>query len=179
MIIEIENGLRLESINSSFAHQLIKAINNNREHLSPFLPWVPGMQSEKDAAAYISNCESLEAEGKEVSFVIFFNEVLVGRIGLHHLDQANRKAAIGYWLIKEAEGKGIILKSCKALITYGFQKLQLQRIEITASVQNYRSCAIPEKLLFKREGVLRSNLLINDHFHDLAMYSMLKDEWSS
>ncbi len=176
-MIIIENNLRLEPINKAFSKALIQAINKNREHLSPFLPWVPNMQTEIDSENYIANCEMLSALGKEVSFVILLNEELVGRIGLHHLDQANRKASIGYWLTKNAERKGIILKSCKKLITYGFEKLQLQRIEINAAVENIRSQAIPQKLHFRKEGILRSAELINNQFHDMAVYSILKDEW--
>lgn len=177
-MIEIENNLRLEPINKTFSKALIQAINNNREHLSPFMPWVPNMQTEIDSENYIASCEMLSALGKEVSFVILLNEELVGRIGIHHLDHANRKASIGYWLTKNAVGKGIILKSCKKLISYGFEELQLQRIEITAAVENSRSQAIPEKLRFKKEGILRSAELINNKFHDLVMFSILKDEWN-
>lgn len=176
-MIEIENNLRLEPINKTFSKALIQAINNNREHLSPFLPWVPNMQTEIDSENYIANCELLSSSGKEVSFVILLNEELVGRIGLHHLDQTNRKASIGYWLTKNAEGKGIILKSCIKLISYGFEKLQLQRIEITAAVENTRSQAIPQKLHFKKEGILRQAELVDDQFLDLVVYSILKDEW--
>jgi ribosomal-protein-serine acetyltransferase len=176
-MIEIENNLRLEPINKAFSKALIQAINNNREHLSPFMPWVPNMQTEIDSENYITNCELLSSLGKEVSFVILLNEELVGRIGLHHLDQANKKASIGYWLTKNAEGKGIILKSCKKLISYGFEKLQLQRIEIKAAVENSRSQQIPQKLHFKKEGILRQAELINNKFHDLILFSMLKDEW--
>ena len=176
-MIEVENNLRLELINKTFSKALIQAINNNREHLSPFLPWVPKMQTEIDSENYIANCEMLSAFGKEVSFVILFNEELVGRIGLHHLDNDNKKASIGYWLTKNAEGKGIILKSCIKLISYGFEKLQLKRIEITAAVENTRSQAIPQKLHFKKEGILRSAELINNRFHDLVMFSILKEEW--
>jgi ribosomal-protein-serine acetyltransferase len=177
-MIEVENNLRLEPIDKRFSKALIQAISNNRDHLSPFLPWVPNMQTEIDSQNYIANCEMLSALGKEVSFVILLNEELVGRIGLHHLDQANRKASIGYWLTKNAEGNGIILKSCRKLIPYGFEKLHLQRIEITAAVENSRSQAIPEKLHFKKEGILRSAELINNRYHDLVVYSILKDEWS-
>jgi ribosomal-protein-serine acetyltransferase len=176
-MIEIENNLRLEPINKAFSKALIQAINNNREHLSPFMPWVPNMQTEIDSENYITNCELLSSLGKEVSFVILLNEELVGRIGLHHLDKDNKMGSIGYWLTKNAEGKGIILKSCKKLISYGFEKLQLQRIEIKAAVENSRSQQIPQKLHFKKEGILRQAELINNKFHDLILFSMLKDEW--
>jgi ribosomal-protein-serine acetyltransferase len=119
----------------------------------------------------------LYQQGKEVSFVIMSGEVLMGRIGLHYINSQNKSAAIGYWLTKKAEGNGIIVRSCKALIRYGFHELGLHRIEIKAAVSNIRSQAIPQKLNFVKEGILREAELVNDTFLDLILYSMLEREW--
>jgi ribosomal-protein-serine acetyltransferase len=109
--------------------------------------------------------------------VILQNDVTVGRIGLHHLNRDNKNASIGYWLTKNTEGKGIITRSCKVLITYGFEELELHRIEIKAAVNNVKSQAIPQKLNFTKEGTLRESELVNGVFLDLVLYSMLQDEW--
>ena len=177
MIIAIDENLRLELTAEKHARGLFDAVNANREHLSQFLPWVDNMQSEADFNNYIKNCESLYQQGKEVSFVIILGEVLVGRIGLHHLNSQNKNVAIGYWLTKNAEGKGIISRSCKALINYGFGELGLHRIEIRAAVDNVRSQAIPERFNFTKEGILRQAELVNNRFLDLVLYSMISDEW--
>ena len=177
MTIAIDENLRLELTAEKHAQGLYDAVDVNREHLSQFLPWVDNMQSVDDFNNYIKNCESLYQQGKEVSFVIILNEVVVGRIGLHHLNSQNKNAAIGYWLTKNAEGKRIITRSCKALINYGFRELCLHRIEIKAAVENVRSQAIPEKLNFTKEGILRQAELVNNKFLDLVLYSMISDEW--
>lgn len=177
MILTINDGLRLELTAVKHANGLYEAVDNNRRHLSEFLPWVGQMKSVGDFYNYIKDCESLYQQGKEVSFVIISDEVAVGRIGLHHLDQLNRIGAIGYWLTEDAVGKGIITQSCIKLISYGFEELNLNRIEIKAATGNLRSQTIPEKLNFKKEGILRQAGLVNDEFLDLNLYVMLKEEW--
>ena len=177
MTIHIDKEIKLELTSESHAEGLFEALSHNRTHLSGFLPWVDNMQSVDDFQSYIKNCQTLYQQGKEVSFVILANEVVVGRIGLHHINDQNKCAAIGYWLTKNAEGNGIITKSCKALIHYGFHDLGLQRIEIKAAVENLRSRAIPEKLHFKKEGILRQAEWVNNKFLDLVLYSIIRTEW--
>lgn len=177
MTITIDEQVKLELITEKHVDALYNAIDANRGHLSEFLPWVGNMRSVGDFQIYIKNCESLYRQGKEVSFAILFNEVPVGRIGLHHINSQNKNASIGYWLTKGAEGRGIVSKSCKAIITYGFRELGLHRIEIKAAVDNSRSQAVPKKLGFTQEGALREAEWVNDKFLDLVVYSLLSKEW--
>ncbi|MES2780386.1 MAG: GNAT family protein [Bacteroidota bacterium] len=177
MTININDTIRLERINPKHASDIFVAVDTNRTHLSQFLPWVGNMQSVADFSNYISRCEELYKQQLEVSFVIMQGEDLVGRIGLHYMNQQNKQASIGYWLTKDAEGKGIITQSCRALISYGFAELGLHRIEIKAAVKNVKSQAIPEKLNFKKEGILRAAEWVNNTFLDLYLYSMLAHEW--
>lgn len=179
MILKIDNNLRLELTAAQHAGGLFEAVDKNREHLSPFLPWVGNMKSVSDFHDYIKNCEQLYQGKKEVSFVIISDEDVVGRIGLHYINFQNKNASIGYWLTKDVEGQGIITKSCKEVITYAFQELGLHRIEIKAAVKNLRSQAIPQKLNFKKEGILREAELVNGAYLDLVLYSMLADKWKA
>ena len=179
MRITIDEKVRLELTAEKYAEALFEAVDSNRKHLARFLPWVGNMQSVDDFHNYIKNCEMLYQQGREMSFAILSDENVVGRIGLHYINAQNKSAAIGYWLTKEAEGKGIIVRSCKALITYGFRELGLHRIEIKAAVENVRSQAIPVKLNFVREGVLREAEMVNNKFLDLILYSMLNREWKA
>jgi ribosomal-protein-serine acetyltransferase len=178
MTITINENLRLELTAEKHAVALYDAVDKNREHLSRFLPWVGNMQSVKDFHQYIKSCELLYQQQKEVSFVIISNENTVGRIGLHYINTVNKNAAIGYWLTKDAEGHGIITKSCEALINYGFQEIGLHRIEIKAAVENVRSRAIAEKFHFTKEAILRQAECVNNQFLDIVLYSILKNEWS-
>ena len=177
MTIDINENVKLELTSAKHANGLFEAVNNNREHLSEFLPWVSYMRSVSDFEEYIHNCELLHQQKKEVSFVIRNEYEIVGRIGLNHINIQNKNAAIGYWLIKEAEGKGIITRSCEKLIRLGFTEMDLHRIEIKAAVSNLKSQAIPKRLHFKKDGILREAELVNGQFLDLVLYSLLREEW--
>ena len=74
------------------------------------------------------------------------------------------------------QGKGIVTKAVKRVMKIGFEDLSLNRLEIKAAVQNIRSRAIPERLGFRLEGILRQAEVVQDAFYDQALYSFLKDE---
>jgi len=177
MSIQISDTIHIEETAPQHAHALYHAVHTNRAHLSAFLPWVDYMNSLESMENYISHCQNLRQSGKEKSFVIFSNRILVGRIGLHYIQAENKSATIGYWLIKNMEGNGIITQCCAKIIDLGFQEILLNRIEIKAAMKNIRSQAIPEKLGFFREGILRQAELVNGQFLDLYLYSLLANEW--
>ncbi len=177
MTININEKVNLELTAEKHTEGLFVAVNQNREHLSEFLPWVHNMQSVDDLRNYIENCELLYRKKQEVSFVIMLEEIPVGRIGLHYINSQNKNASIGYWLTKEAEGNGVVINSCKELVTYGFRELGLHRIEVKAATGNLKSQAIPEKLGFTKEGILRQAEFVNHNFLDIVVYSMLDNEW--
>jgi ribosomal-protein-serine acetyltransferase len=93
------------------------------------------------------------------------------------LDWDNRSTEIGYWLGASFQSKGLVTKSCRALIDYAFNELNLNRIEIRCGVENKKSRKIPEKLGFREEGIIRQAEWLHNHFIDLVIYGMLADEW--
>jgi ribosomal-protein-serine acetyltransferase len=179
MTIIIDDNIKVALLSDSHAEGLFSAIDRSREHLSDFMPWVGNMQTLADTKNYIANCQALHNEKKEISFVIIVDEIIRGRIGLHYWNRQNNTAAIGYWLTKDVLGKGIIIRACKALIDYGFSEMKLNRIEIKAATTNLKSQAIPEKLGFKKEGILREAEIVNGNYHDLVLFSLLANEYAT
>jgi ribosomal-protein-serine acetyltransferase len=179
MILHIDENLRLELTAERHAAPLFNALDKERARLSEFLPWIDEMKTLADFTSYIKNCEWLYEQKREVSFIMIFNEMPVGRIGLHHLNLQNKTGAIGYWITSNAEGKGVVTRSCKKMIDYGFNDLGLHRIECKVATTNVKSRAIPEKLHFKKEGILRDAEWVNNKYNDLFIYSLLSDEWVS
>lgn len=179
MILKIDNETELHILQEKFAPELFKVIDANRQHLSSFLPWVSNMQTVENALEYIKQCETLQKENKEISFVIFYQNKLVGRIGIHYINFKNKCGAIGYWLSEDATGKGIITKACNIIIEYGFHILNLVRIELKTATKNYKSQAIAEKFNFTRECILPKAELVNGENLDLFLYAMLQKEWKN
>jgi ribosomal-protein-serine acetyltransferase len=87
--------------------------------------------------------------------------------------------SIGYWLAAPWQGKGIMTTACAALIDHAFKELKLHRVEIRCATGNARSRAIPERLGFVKEGVIRQGEWVNDRFLDLAVYGMLATDWAA
>ena len=64
----------------------------------------------------------------------------------------------------------------KVLIRYVFEEFDINRVEIQMSTRNPKSKAIPERLGFTQEGVLRSNERLRE-FSDSYVYSLLREEY--
>ncbi|MFT8321057.1 MAG: GNAT family protein, partial [Bacillus sp. (in: firmicutes)] len=86
-------------------------------------------------------------------------------------------ASIRYFLDEASQGTGIKQKTGISVLKYAFYYLHLNSIEIRCGLNNKKSMAIPERLHFKKEGIIRDGEFLYDHFHDLALYSMLLKEW--
>ncbi|HWJ04141.1 MAG TPA: GNAT family protein, partial [Verrucomicrobiae bacterium] len=99
-------------------------------------------------------------------------------IGLHYLDFNNRKTSLGYWLGEAFQDKGLMTASVRTLTKYCFTELNLNRVEIRAAVENIKSRAVPERLGFNQEGIIREAEWLGDRFVDHVVYGMLKRNWT-
>ncbi|HEU4788634.1 MAG TPA: GNAT family protein [Flavobacterium sp.] len=176
MTITIDNRLKLELITESHAQPIFEMVDANRAHLRPWLPFVDRMQTVEFADNFVKGTMQRNKEGNEYAFVIFENEKVIGRIGVYKIDSQNRIGEIGYWIVEGFQGKGIVARSCQAIIDFCFLDLELNRIEIKCGTENFKSKTIPEKLNFAKEGVIRQGELLYDTFIDLNLYSLLKSD---
>ena len=102
---------------------------------------------------------------------------IIGAIGFHAVDWRNRSTSIGYWLAEDRQGRGTMTEAVRALVSHAFDVWKLNRVEIRAAVGNVRSRAIPERLGFKEEGVLRDGERIGERYEDSVVYAMLARDW--
>ncbi|NLY77117.1 MAG: GNAT family N-acetyltransferase [Tissierellia bacterium] len=110
------------------------------------------------------------------------NNRVIGSIGLHNdSKRANEKARmVGYALSEDYWGLGLATEATKAIIEYGFEKLNLDIISVYHYPHNERSKRVIEKCGFKYEGVLRRAVIIyNGNTWDHVCYSMTRDEYFS
>ena len=175
--LKVRSDIELHPVAEKDAEEILAIVKRNYEHLRPFLHWVTIDYSLESAREFIRQAQKAAAENTSQTFGIFQNEKIVGVISFVKLNWNSRRAEIGYWIDRNYEGKGIITESCKALINYAFEELKMNRIEIRCATENVRSCQIPERLNFKLDGILRQFLWRHTRFLDMAIYSMLAEEW--
>lgn len=174
---KVNEQIQLKLLEPRHADELYQLSDKNRGYLREWLPWVDRTQSVEHTKVYIQFAMNQYASNSGFQAGIFYQDQLVGCIGLHQIDWANNKASIGYWLAEDYQGKGIMSKACIAVISCLFDELRLNRVEIRAAVQNNKSRAIPERLKFVNEGVIRQAEWLYDHYVDHVVYGMLSDEW--
>ena len=177
MILKVDQNISLELLNDKHAESIFKLINSNRVHLREWLPWVIKIQTIDDFKGFISEYNQKYTDNSDIAFVILYDFKVVGRIGIYKIDNSNKIGSIGYWLGADFQGNGIILKSVEKLIEYCFTTLDLNRIEIKCGTKNFKSQAIPIKLNFKNEGIIRQGEFIHNDFMDLFCFSLLKSEF--
>lgn len=102
---------------------------------------------------------------------------IIGTCGYHNWSKGFLRAEVGYELSKEYWRKGIMSEVLKAIITYGFNKMELNRIEALVEPKNIASKEILKKIGFKEEGLLREYAFFRNELVDLVMLSILKREF--
>lgn len=173
-MIEITKTIVLHPTTLESTTDIYNAIISERNYLRKWLPFVDFTQQESDTLAYVQSV----IDNQEAQYSIYDADKFIGRIGFNHMDSVNHKAEIGYWIIEEAQGKGIVSRSVKELLTMGFTELNLNKVVIRAGVDNAKSRNIPEKLGFTLEGIERDGeLLVDNKYTDLAIYGLLKREF--
>ena len=98
---------------------------------------------------------------------------LAGVIVLGWIQAAHRSASVSYWLGEEFTGRGLATSALSLLSGFAFETLGLNRLEISASVQNLASIAVARRAGFAEEGVCREYEFINGHFEDHLRLSLL------
>lgn len=174
----MDQNAELRLLDLADAKDIFELVQSNRGHLRHWLSWVDGTKSVADSRVFIESTKKQLAEGNGFQAGIWYKAELAGIVGFHGVNHANRKAEIGYWLGESFQGKGLMTKACRALIEHAFTHWDLNKVIIRCGDHNRRSCAIPERLGFKKEGLLRDEEFVNDRFVSHHFYGMLKTEWS-
>ncbi|MCD1294763.1 RimJ/RimL family protein N-acetyltransferase [Methanocella sp. CWC-04] len=176
---KISEDLELRPLEEEDAEELFALVDKNREYLRKWLPWLDANTCVDHSRNFILLCIDNSLNKNEYHTGIWHYGRLAGLIGCHGIDNVNLSAGMGYWLGDEYQGKGLMIRSCKAMIDHAFNELYLNRIEIRCAVENKRSRVIPERLGFVEEGTLREAAWLNDRFIDLVVYGMIKRDWQS
>jgi ribosomal-protein-serine acetyltransferase len=178
-IHKLSENTEVRLLEERHAKELTALTDRNREHLRAWLPWVDTNRTVEDRKNFIRGALKQFAENKGFVAGIWHEGRLAGVIGYDPIDWENRTTALGYWLGEEFQGRGLVTTACRALVDHAFVELKLNRVSIACATENKKSCAIPERLGFRREGVRRQAEWLYDHFVDHVVYATLASEWQT
>jgi ribosomal-protein-alanine N-acetyltransferase len=104
----------------------------------------------------------------------------LGYCGYHTWYVEHFRAEIGYILYQEeAKGKGLMKEAIKPVIDYGFNQMQLHRIEALIGLDNTPSLQLVKNLHFTQEGYLRQHYNLKGQMVDSLLFSLLRSEYGN
>ena len=170
-IIKTER-LLLRQINNEDVNEIF--ILRSDERVMRYIDKSPA-QSLDDAYEFLTRIAELEKNTEAVTWGIALKDELhlVGTICLWNIQKEHYRAEVGYNLLPDYWGKGIMQESIKEVIDYGFNVMKLHSIEANVNPDNAASIRLLERNKFKREAYYKENFYFNGKFLDTAIYSLL------
>ena len=174
---DLGDGLELALAVPQHAEAIFELIDRNRQHLRRWLPFVDATRDVEYTRGFLKDQLRQLAEGRALTLTIFYQGRAAGVTGLNRIDAINRIASIGYWLDEALTGRGLMTRAVRRLVSMAFEGFPVDRVEIHCAPDNKASCAIPQRLGFTREAVLRRSLRAHEYVDDRVIWGLLREEW--
>ncbi|MGJ7918605.1 GNAT family N-acetyltransferase [Massilia sp. LXY-6] len=140
-------------------------------------PWTDIEQARQAIAATMA--AYADGSGLRLAIVLRDSAELIGNVTLHHFFEQNRRCEIGYALASKHSGQGHATEALRAVIQYGFDTLDLNRIEADIDPRNAASARVLEKLGFRKEGYMPERWIVSGEFADTVNYGLLRRYWEA
>jgi RimJ/RimL family protein N-acetyltransferase len=131
------------------------------------------------ALTFIAACARIEEEGTGARLAMErdSDQTFIGWCGLTRWNPDYRSASLGYCLGDAAWGHGYATEAARALLQWGFDTLDLNRVQAETDTRNAASARVLEKLGFRREGTLREDCNVNGEVSDSWVYGLVRCDW--
>lgn len=103
----------------------------------------------------------------------------IGQVAYFKVDTDNQHGEIEYVIGPAFQGRGYATEMTRAVIAYGFEKINFNRIEIDCRTENEASRRVIEKCGLTYEGVFRDFFWRKDHFEGRRVFSILRQEYEA
>lgn len=173
----IDDELVLKPLAVEQARALFTLVDQSRARLRKWLPWVDSVTDVSHMTTFIKTAIRQGSDNGGFTAGLWVSGQMAGIIGFHEIDWHNRSVGIGYWLGESFEGNGYMTSACRVFIDHALLEMDLNRVEIRCATGNASSRAIPERLGFVLEGVIREAEKLPYGYVNHAVYGMLRSEW--
>lgn len=175
--MQVRNDLALVRPCTDHADWLLEVFRSHREEFTPRFPWIGQFQTPTRVRAFLFDAERYNQGGQRLTLFIRHRGNLVGSLALVKVDRANRAAELGFWLVRDARGRGIMTDCCRTLLRHAFGPLQLHRLYLQTQTDNVAVFQLAERLGFRHEGTLREAALVDGAFSDLVVFGLIRGDF--
>ncbi|MGY0231821.1 GNAT family N-acetyltransferase [Longispora urticae] len=130
-----------------------------------------------EAGAWIANWPARWADETAISWAIVDDgDAPLGQTGLRNISLFEAHAAVSYWMLPAARGRGVAVRALGAMTRWSFGTLGLHRLSLQHSTGNVASCRVAAKAGYALEGTQRGSMLHADGWHDGHVHSRLRTD---
>ncbi len=177
--ILIDDLITLRLIGPEDTQSVVEAVLESVDEIMPWMTWCTPDYNETRAKTFLSTLPKRWEQGLQFAFAI--TDLITGRFiggaGLNHINYTTRLANLSYWVRTSATGRGIATRAARLVGEFGIQQVGLLRAEIVVAEGNQPSLRVAEKTGAKREGLLRSRLIVRDKIYDAVMHSLTPQDF--
>jgi ribosomal-protein-alanine N-acetyltransferase len=136
-------------------------------------------RSIEDSRAFLELTLGKYEGGEEPDWGVVYkgDHRFVGACGLVNWEIEHARVEVGFVLSREYWGRGLMPEVVRALIRFGFDTMNVNRIEARCIVENTASARVMEKVGMAYEGTLRQREYIKGAYRDMKLYAILKEEF--
>lgn len=118
-----------------------------------------------------------DGTGARVAIDRLSDGAFLGWCGLTRWNPGYRSASLGYCFGEAAWGHGYATEAAHALLAWGYETLDLNRVQAETDTRNLASARVLEKLGFVREGTLREDCVVDGEVSDSWVFGLVRREW--
>jgi len=135
----------------------------------------PAAQSVEEAVAFINKITKDIKDNHLVYWGITLkvDNTLIGTICLWNISRENHRAELGYELMQEYQGQGLMQEAFAKVVDYAFNTLKFHSLEANVDPRNKKSIHLLERNDFIREAYFKENIVFDGKFYDTAIYSKI------
>jgi RimJ/RimL family protein N-acetyltransferase len=136
-------------------------------------PEIPRRTSVPEGLTEAQAGEFVVEAGDVYAIVDADTDELLGTVGFH---TRHGRGDFGYWVRKEARGRGVATRALVLLTRWAARERGLGRLQLIVEPDNLASIRVAERAGFRREGRLRDYIELKGSRRDVYMYSLLPEE---
>ena len=173
---EIVPGFYLKMLEKRHADSFFEFIEKGREGFENWVPFVSKTLSKADTEIKIISFLEMYKNGQGYFWGLWNNDSIVGLLLIKDIDNSACSAEIGCMIDKNFEGKGIIRESCRIMINFIFNELNLNKIILCCDENNERSIKIAKYFKFNLEGTLKQSICINGKLRSTMYWALFNSK---
>ena len=160
----------LRSLTYSDNVQLFSLIQQNKDHLRLWLPWVDKTNKQIDTENFLRTILKLQDSEKCIYDKILVNNNMIGLIGAQFSESIKPFARLNYWIAQQFTNQGIASESLRLIIDSINRKYKIKNFEILIATNNKASIRVAEKNSFTCIGITKNREMLQGVWVDNYVY---------